>query len=199
MSREYGYVRVSSKDQKTDRQMVEMRRLCIPEKNIYQDKQSGKNFERTQYQKMIGRLKEGDTLFVLSIDRLGRNYEEIQQQWRCITKDIKADIVVLDMPLLDTRREKDLMGTFVSDLVLQVLSYCAETERINIRSRQRAGIDAALAKGVRFGAPEKPLPDNFTLMHEQWERGELSLREAAKGCGMAKSTFYEKAKKNSRS
>ena len=157
----YGYVRVSTKEQNEDRQLIALRELRIPEKNIYMDKQSGKDFERPQYKKLIRKMKKDDILYIKSIDRLGRNYEEILEQWRILTKDKRIDIVVLDMPLLDTRRGKDLMGTFLSDIFLQVLSFVAENERTNIRQRQAEGIAAAKAKGVRFVRTPKPLPDNF--------------------------------------
>ena len=159
--RNYGYVRVSTKDQNEDRQYIALRELCIPEENIFMDKQSGKDFVRPQYRRLVRRLKKDDLLYVKSIDRLGRNYTEILEQWRILTKEKGADIVVLDMPLLDTRRGKDLMGTFLSDIVLQVLSFVAENERSNIRQRQAEGIAAAKARGVRFGRPPLPLPENF--------------------------------------
>ena len=156
--RNYGYVRVSTKDQNEDRQYIALRELCIPEENIFMDKQSGKDFVRPQYRRLVRRLKKDDLLYVKSIDRLGRNYTEILEQWRILTKEKGADIVVLDMPLLDTRRGKDLMGTFLSDIVLQELSFVAENERSNIRQRQAEGIAAAKARGVRFGRPPLPLP-----------------------------------------
>ena len=164
----YGYVRVSSRDQNEDRQLIAMKELSIPDKNIFMDKQSGKDFNRPQYKKLLRRLKRDDLLYIKSIDRLGRNYEEIQNQWRILTKEKGIDIVVLDMPLLDTRRGKDLMGTFLSDIVLQVLSFVAENERTNIKQRQTEGIAAAKAKGIRFGRPPKPLPENFHLVYQQW-------------------------------
>ena len=164
----YGYVRVSTKDQNEDRQYIALRELCIPEKNIFMDKQSGKDFERPQYRRLVRRLKKDDLLYVKSIDRLGRNYTEILEQWRILTKEKGADIVVLDMPLLDTRRGKDLMGTFLSDIVLQVLSFVAENERSNIRQRQAEGIAAAKARGVRFGRPPLPLPENFQEVCRAW-------------------------------
>ena len=189
----YGYVRVSSRDQNEYRQLDAMRSLSIPERNIYCDKQSGKDFSRPQYKKLIKRLHREDLLYIKSIDRLGRNYEEIQEQWRRLTKDIGIDIVVIDMPLLDTRRGKDLMGTFLSDIVLQVLSFVAENERVNIRTRQAEGIASAKARGVRFGRPENPVPDNFQEVCKSWFEKELTLREAAEACGMPQSTFYKKA------
>ena len=157
----YGYVRVSSKDQNEDRQQIAMKQAGVYEKNIYADKQSGKDFCRPQYKKLMRKIKKNDVVYIKSIDRLGRNYEEILQQWRKITKEKEADIVVIDMPLLDTRRGKDLMGTFLSDIVLQILSFVAENERSNIRQRQAEGIAAAKAKGVKFGRPTIPLPENF--------------------------------------
>jgi len=157
----YGYVRVSSRDQNEDRQLITMKEMNVPEKNILIDKQSGKDFDRPQYKKLMRRIKTGDVLYIKSIDRLGRNYRDIQEQWKIITKDKGADIVVSDMPLLDTRREKSLIGTLISDIVLALLSYVAENERINIRQRQAEGIAAAKSRGVRFGRPLKPVPDNF--------------------------------------
>lgn len=194
MSNVYGYVRVSSVDQNEDRQMLAMEELRIPSRNIYVEKCSGKNFDRPQYKKLMRKLREGDLLYVLSIDRLGRNYEEIQEQWRIITKEIKADVCVIDMPLLDTRQGKDLMGTFIADLVLQILSFVAQSERENIKRRQAEGIAAAKQRGVRFGRPCKPLPDNFESMCELWNNKRITLREAAENCGMPESTFYMKAK-----
>jgi DNA invertase Pin-like site-specific DNA recombinase len=196
----YGYIRVSSRDQNEDRQQIALRELSIPEKDIFMDKQSGKDFERPQYKKLVRKLKRDDILYVKSIDRLGRNYDEILEQWRILTKEKGIDIVVLDMPLLDTRRGKDLMGTFLSDIVLQVLSFVAENERTNIRQRQAEGIAAAKAKGVRFGRPPKPLPDNFHSVYQLWKSGKITGLAAAKACDMPMSTFryraeiYEKAK-----
>ncbi len=155
MSTNYGYIRVSSYDQNEDRQVIVMQKMQIPSKNLYTDKQSGKNFDRPQYKKLLRKLKADDVLYIKSIDRLGRNYSKILEQWRYLTKIKKIDIVVLDMPLLDTRTGKDLMGTFLSDIVLQVLSFAAENERNNIRQRQAEGIAAAKAKGIRFGRPPK--------------------------------------------
>ena len=195
----YGYIRVSTREQNEDRQLIAMQSLNIPEKNIFMDKQSGKDFERPQYKKMVRRLKKDDLLYIKSIDRLGRNYEEIQEQWRVLTKDKGVDIVVLDMPLLDTRRGKDLMGTFLSDIVLQVLSFVAENERTNIRQRQAEGIAAAKARGVRFGRPPSPLPENYHNVYQRWRAGKITGVATAKECGMAMSTFryraeiYEKA------
>ena len=191
----YGYVRVSSRDQNEDRQLMAFKALRIPEKNIYLDKQSGKDFERPQYRKMVRKLKKDDLLYIKSIDRLGRNYEEILEQWRLLTKEKGIDIVVLDMPLLDTRRGKDLMGTFLSDIVLQVLSFVAENERSNIRQRQAEGIAAAKAKGIKFGRPPKPLPENFYNLYQKWKSGKITGTAAAKECGMPLSTFRYRAKK----
>lgn len=189
----YGYVRVSTKEQNEDRQLIALRELRVPVKNIYMDKQSGKDFERPQYKKLIRKLKKDDILYIKSIDRLGRNYEEILEQWRILTKDKRIDIVVLDMPLLDTRRGKDLMGTFLSDIVLQVLSFVAENERTNIRQRQAEGIAAAKAKGVRFGRTPKPLPDNFEEVYRRWNHGDITGAAAARACGMPLSTFRDRA------
>ena len=191
----YGYIRVSSRDQNEDRQLMAFAALRIPEKNIYLDKQSGKDFERPQYRKMVRKLKKDDLLYIKSIDRLGRNYEEILEQWRLLTKEKGIDIVVLDMPLLDTRRGKDLMGTFLSDIVLQVLSFVAENERSNIRQRQAEGIAAAKAKGIKFGRPPKPLPENFHNLYQKWKSGKITGTAAAKECGMPLSTFRYRAKK----
>lgn len=190
----YGYARVSCRTQKEDRQMVALHEVQVPERNIFIDKQSGKDFNRPMYKKMICKLKADDVLYIKSIDRLGRNYEEILQQWRLITKEKGADIVVIDMPLLDTRRGKDLMGTFLSDIVLAVLSYVAENERANIKQRQAEGIAAAKAKGIRFGRKPLPLPDNFSDVCNMWKMKKIPLQEAARQCGMSKSTFYGKAK-----
>ncbi len=189
----YGYIRVSSVDQNIDRQMIAMQELDIPTKNLYIDKQSGKDFERTQYQKLLRKLKSGDLLYIMSIDRLGRNYEEIQEQWRILTKVKGTDICILDMPLLDTRNGKDLMGTFIADLVLQILSFVAQNERENIRKRQAEGIAAAKARGVRFGRPPHPLPDNFSETYAAWKDKKITLRQAANACEMPVATFYSKA------
>lgn len=192
MSKVYGYVRVSSADQNEDRQMIEMERAGVPENNIFIDKQSGKNFDRPNYKRMVRRLREGDLLYILSIDRLGRNYEEIQNQWRVLTKEKGTDIVVIDMPLLDTRQGKDLMGTFIADLVLQILSFVAQSEREKIRERQEQGIAAAKARGVRFGRPEKEVPDDFAQLVKAWEKKNLPLPELLKKCDMSEATFYRK-------
>lgn len=188
----YGYVRVSSTDQNEDRQMAAMAEIAVPPENIYIDKLSGKDFDRPQYKKMVGKFKAGDLLYILSIDRLGRNYEEIQKQWRIITKEKETDICVIDMPLLDTKQCKDLMGTFIADLVLQILSFVAQNERENIKKRQAEGIAAAKAKGVRFGRPTKAVPDDFKQLVKQWEKKELSLTEALKQCDISESTFYRR-------
>lgn len=189
----YGYIRVSSREQNEDRQRIALREVGVAEKDLYLDKQSGKDFERPQYKNLLHRLKKDDLLYVKSIDRLGRNYAEILEQWRLITKEKGVDVVVLDMPLLDTRRGKDLMGTFLADIVLQVLSFVAENERDSIRQRQAEGIAAAKARGVRFGRPPLPLPDNFQQVHRAWRGKELTLRQAAELCEMPKDTFYAKA------
>ena len=193
MATNYGYIRVSSYDQNEDRQLIAMRKMEILPKNLYVDKQSGKDFKRPQYQKLLRRLKANDLLFIKSIDRLGRNYTEILEQWRYLTKIKKIDIVVLDMPLLDTRIGKDLMGTFLSDIVLQVLSFVAENERINIRQRQAEGIAAAKAKGIRFGRPPKPLPDGFHAAYQKWKAGKITGISAAKECNMPLTTFRYRA------
>lgn len=188
----HGYIRVSSHDQNEDRQMIALRELEIPEKNIFMDKQSGKNFNRPQYKKMVRKMKKDDLLYVKSIDRLGRNYEEILEQWRILTKEKGIDIMVLDMPLLDTRRGKDLMGTFLSDIVLQVLSFVAENERSNIRQRQAEGIAAAKARGIKFGRPAIKTPDNFGQMIKKWEKKEITTQEVMEVCGMSEATFYRR-------
>ena len=189
----YGYIRVSSIDQNEGRQLIAMQSKGIPKRNIYMDKQSGKDFERPKYKRLLSRLREGDLLYILSIDRLGRNYKEIQEQWRVLTREKGVDICVIDMPLLDTRQGKDLMGTFIADLVLQILSFVAQNERENIRRRQAEGIAAAKKRGVRFGRPPKCLPDNFYEVHKQWRSKKITLREAAENCGIPVGTFYSKA------
>ncbi|MCI8832422.1 MAG: recombinase family protein [Lachnospiraceae bacterium] len=191
----YGYVRVSSKEQNEERQLIALQEMSVPEKNIFVDKQSGKDFKRPMYRRMLRKIKRDDLLYVKSIDRLGRNYAEILEQWRILTKERGIDIVVLDMPLLDTRRGKDLMGTFLSDIVLQVLSFVSENERTNIRQRQAEGIAAAKARGIKFGRPSLPLPDNFYEIHREWRMKKISLKEAAKACDMPVGTFYGKARK----
>ena len=193
MSAVYAYVRVSSTDQNEDRQMIAMRKKKVPARNIFIDKQSGKDFNRPQYQALVKKLKPGDLVYIHSIDRLGRNYEEIQAQWRILTKDIKADLCVLDMPLLDTRYGKDLMGTFIADLVLQILSFVAQKERENIKKRQAEGIVAARARGTHFGRPAKEVPPDFPQLINAWESGEITFSEAIDRCGgMRPSTFYRR-------
>ncbi len=194
MSMIYGYCRVSSRDQNEDRQLLAMNEMGVTSKNIFVDKQSGKDFNRPMYKRLIRKIKPGDVIYIKSIDRLGRNYEEIIEQWKRITKDKCADIVVLDMPLLDTRRGKDLMGTFLSDIVLTILSYVAENERQNIRVRQAEGIAAAKAKGIKFGRPPIPLPNNFHDIYQKWKMKKISIKEAADLCGMCKTTFYDRAR-----
>ena len=191
----YGYIRVSSTDQNEDRQRIAFAKALVPEQNIFIDKISGKDFDRPQYRKLTKKLHSGDILYLHSIDRLGRNYDEIQEQWRILTREIGVDICVLDMPLLDTRNGKDLLGTFIADLVLQILSFVAQTERESIRTRQQEGIEAARARGVKFGRPPLPLPDNFHQMHHAWRRKEITLKQAAAACNMKPQTFYEKAKR----
>lgn len=195
----YGYMRVSSKEQNEDRQKIALTGMGVPENNIYMDKQSGKDFERTQYKRLLRKLNENSVLYIKSIDRLGRNYGELNEQWRIITKEKKADIVVIDMPLLDTRREKNLLGTFISDVVLALLSYVAENERTNIKQRQAEGIAAAKARGVKFGRPPLPIPENFYQMHKDWRAGKIKIEEAAKACNMCPKTFYSKAVKYEKS
>lgn len=188
----YGYIRVSTKDQHEDRQMIAMQEFGVSEKRIYMDKLSGKDFDRPQYKRLLRRLKGGDTLVVKSIDRLGRDYSEIQNQWRIITKEKKANIVVLDMPLLDTRQKgRDLTGTFIADLVLQILSYVAQVERENIKQRQAEGIAAAKAKGVRFGREKMPIPEEFYALRTRYREGSITARAAARELGVAHSTFLK--------
>ena len=194
MAKVYGYVRVSSLDQNEDRQLKAMASAGVNDKNIFMDKQSGKDFDRPQYMKMVKQVENGDLLFVLSIDRLGRNYEEIQNQWRILTKVIGIDICVLDMPLLDTRNGKDLMGTFIADLVLQILSFVAQTERENIKKRQAQGIAAAKERGVKFGKPRKILPANFSELVKQWEAKTVTTEEIMALCQISEATFYRRRK-----
>ena len=186
---EYGYARVSTKEQHEERQLIALTGFGIAESAIFVDKQSGKDFERTQYRRLMRKLKDGDTLVVKSIDRLGRNYEEILEQWRIITKEKHAAIVVLDMPLLDTRQNRDLTGTLIADIVLQLLSYVAQTEREFIRQRQAEGIAAAKARGVRFGRQPMQRPENFLSLQQQWEHGEISARQAAEQLKITHRTF----------
>ena len=195
MGKVCGYARVSSADQNEDRHMIALAEAGVADENIFTDKQSGKDFDRPQYKRLVKKLKPGDLLYVLSIDRLGRDYGEIQQQWRLLTQEKGVDICVLDMPLLDTRQGKDLMGTFIADLVLQILSFVAQSERENIRRRQEEGIAAAKARGVKFGRPPLPLPENFYEVHRAWRNKELTLQQAASACGMPVGTFYGKAVK----
>ena len=191
----YGYIRVSSIDQNENRQLLAMHEKQIPAKNLYIDKQSGKDFERPNYKKLVKKLKPGDLLYILSIDRLGRNYKEIQEQWRILTKEKEIDICVIDMPLLDTRNGKDLIGTFIADLVLQILSFVAHSERENIRKMPSGGFAAAKNRGVKFGRPERPLPDNFNQVHQDWRNKKMTLQQAANACEMPVGTFYAKAVK----
>ena len=186
---EYGYVRVSTKEQNEHRQMIALREFGIDAKRIYMDKQSGKDFERVNYKKLLRKVKSGDTLVVKSIDRLGRNYDEILEQWRIITKEKQVAIVVLDMPLLDTRQNRDLTGTLIADIVLQLLSYVAQTEREFIRQRQAEGIAAAKAQGVQFGRRPMVRPASFAILKEQWEKKQISARAAAKQLSITHSTF----------
>lgn len=192
MIKEYGYIRVSSIDQNEDRQLIAMGEKNILKNNLYIDKQSGKDFNRPQYKKMVKKLRQGDLLYILSIDRLGRNYEEIQKQWRILTKEIGVDICVIDMPLLDTRNGKDLMGTFIADLVLQILSFVAQSERENIKKRQAEGIAAAKARGVKFGRPEIEVPKNFAETVKAWEQKQISISDALRITGLAEATFYRR-------
>ena len=188
----YGYVRVSSQEQNEDRQLIAMAEAGVARGNIFIDKQSGKDFERPNYKRLMKKLRPGDTLIIKSIDRLGRNYEEIQNQWRIITKEKKVDIVVIDMPLLDTRRDKNLLGTFISDLVLQLLSFISENERTTIRQRQAEGIAAAKKRGVRFGRPTKEAPPDFDELIAKWQKKEMPLDEILRQYGMSESTFYRR-------
>ena len=188
----YGYVRVSSQEQNEDRQLIAMAEAGVARGNIFMDKQSGKDFERPNYKRLMKKLRTGDTLIIKSIDRLGRNYEEIQNQWRIITKEKKVDIVVIDMPLLDTRRDKNLLGTFISDLVLQLLSFISENERTTIRQRQAEGIAAAKKRGVRFGRPTKEAPPDFDELIAKWQKKEMPLDEILRQYGMSESTFYRR-------
>lgn len=188
----YAYARVSSTDQNEARQIAEFMKVGVKKDMIFTDKQSGKDFERLEYKKLINVLKSGDILYVLSIDRLGRNYVDIQKQWSYLTKEIGVDICVIDMPLLDTRKGKDLMGTFISDLVLQILSFVAENERNSIKERQRQGIEAAKARGVKFGRPSCTLPDDFETLVQKWNSNKISLEEIIKQCHISRATFYRK-------
>ena len=190
----YGYARVSTREQNEDRQLIALRAMGVPDSNIFIDKMSGKNFERPQYKRLLRRLNSDTVLYIKSIDRLGRNYSDISEQWRIITKEKGADVVVIDMPLLDTRREKNLLGTLISDLVLALLSYAAESEYRTIHQRQAEGIAAAKARGVRFGRMPKPLPANFNDVYQRWKNKRIPSAQAARECGMPQTTFYDKAK-----
>ncbi len=192
----YGYIRVSTKDQNEDRQLAAMHAKAVPENRIFMDRQSGKDFNRPSYQRLLRRLRPGDLLYVLSIDRLGRNYVEIQDQWRMLTKEIGVDICVMDMPLLDTRSGKDLMGTFIADLVLQILSFVAQSERENIRRRQEEGIAAAKARGVKFGRPFLPPPEDFARIVAEWEGKQIPFTEALQRSGLGESTFYRRLREH---
>lgn len=192
MGKVYGYVRVSSMEQNEDRQLLAMEKAGVAAGNIFMDKQSGKDFRRSDYERMVSKLQKGDLIYIVSIDRLGRNYAEIQNHWRMLTKEIGIDICVIDMPLLDTRNGKDLMGTFIADLVLQILSFVAENERENIRKRQEQGIAAAKKRGVRFGRPETLVPNNFGEIVKKWENGQINFGEAIQECNMSQATFYRR-------
>lgn len=197
MRKTYGYVRVSTKDQNEARQILEMQEFGIEKKFIYMDKLSGKDFNRPAYQRLVRKkLREGDLLVIKSIDRLGRNYNEILQEWKTITKEKKVDIKILDMPLLDTDQKKDLIGTLIGDIVLQLLSFVAENERTNIRQRQMEGIRAAKLRGVQFGRPQIDLPEDFPLIVEAWQKGELCSKDAITLSGLKYSTFYKKVKEH---
>ena len=193
----YGYVRVSSQEQNEDRQLIAMAESGVARGNIFMDKQSGKDFERPNYKRLMKKLRPGDTMIIKSIDRLGRNYEEIQNQWRIITKEKKVDIVVIDMPLLDTRRDKNLLGTFISDLVLQLLSFISENERTTIRQRQAEGIAAAKKRGVRFGRPTKEAPPDFDELIVKWQKKEMPLDEILRQYSMSESKFYRRLRERS--
>lgn len=189
----YGYVRVSTREQNEDRQLIALDQVQVKKRNIFIDRESGKDFDRPMYRRLLKKLKPSDLVYVKSIDRLGRNYREILGQWQLLTREKKVDIVVLDMPLLDTRRGKDLMGTFLSDIVLQVLSFVAENERKNIRCRQKEGIEAAKLRGVQFGRPPKPLPEDFGQICRRWQTKEISGVQAARLCNVTVTTFYRRA------
>ena len=188
----YGYIRVSTQEQNEARQIIALRNAAVPERGIFLDKQSGKDFARAEYQKMVKRLRRGDLLYIKSIDRLGRNYEEIQNQWRVLTKEIGVDVCVIDMPLLDTRQGRDLMGTFIADLVLQILSFVAQNERENIRRRQEEGIAAARARGVRFGRPARETPEDFVRLVAAWEQKKITVGEIVDQCGISEATFFRR-------
>ena len=190
----YGYARVSTREQNEDRQIIALTEIGVPEQNIYLDKMSGKNFKRPQYKKMLRKLNSNSVLYIKSIDRLVRNYRDLGEQWRIITKEKGADVVVIDMPILDTRREKNLLGTLISDIVLALLSYVAEAEYRTIHTRQAEGIAAAKARGVRFGRKPTPLPPNFYEVYQMWNNKKITIKEAASECGMAQSTFFDRAR-----
>ena len=191
MNQVYGYARVSTREQNEDRQMIALKEFAVPDAHIYLDKQSGKGFNRPQYKRLLRKLKPGDVLAIKSIDRLGRNYEEILEQWRILTKEKQVNVAVLDMPLLNTQGTKDLTGTLIADIVLQLLSYVAQTERENIRQRQNEGIAAAKARGVRFGRPPKQIPEDFFFLCEMWRSGKISGREAARRLNVTHNTFFK--------
>ena len=193
MEKIYGYARVSTREQNEDRQIIALKEMGVPECNIYLDKLSGKNFERPQYKRLLRRLNSDSVLYIKSIDRLGRSYRDLSEQWRIITKEKGADVVVIDMPILDTRREKNLLGTFISDLILALLSYVAETEYRTIHQRQAEGIAAARARGVKLGRPPRPLPENFHAVYQKWKVGKISTEEAARQVNMPTSTFRYRA------
>lgn len=191
MIENYGYIRVSSQEQNEYRQLLAMHQR-VPKQNIFMDKLSGKDFNRPQYKRMVKKLRAGDLLYILSIDRLGRNYEEIQNQWRVLTKEIGVDVCVIDMPLLDTRQGRDLMGTFIADLVLQILSFVAQNERENIRKRQEEGIAAARARGVRFGRPALETPEDFVRLVTAWEQKRITVEQIVEQCGISEATFFRR-------
>lgn len=197
MKKIYGYIRVSTREQNDARQLIALLEMDVPRRNIFIDRQSGKDFDRPAYRRLLKRLKKDDLLYIKSIDRLGRSYGELLAQWQLLTRERGVDIVVLDMPLLDTRRGKDLMGTFLADIVLQVLSFVAENERVNIRQRQEEGIAAAKARGVKFGRPQLAAPEDFRQIVLDWEAGGLTTQEAAERCGMSVSTFYRRRRETS--
>lgn len=188
----YGYVRVSTREQNVERQLIALEKMGIDQTEIFVDRQSGKDFQRPAYQNMIKKLKSGDVVVTKSIDRLGRNYEEIKEQWRILIKEIGADIIIQDMPLLNTTKSRDLLGNFISDIVLQLLSFVAENERNNIRARQAEGIAAAKRRGVRFGKPAIPIPENFAELYGCWEQGAITINELARLCNMGRSTIYKR-------
>lgn len=189
----YGYARVSTREQNEERQIIALTEAGVPKKNIYIDKLSGKNFERPQYKELLKKLDKSSVLYIKSLDRLGRNYVDLGEQWRILTKEKCADVVVIDMPLLDTRKEKNLLGSFISDLVLMFLSFVAENEYRTIHQRQAEGIAAVKAKGVKMGRPPKPLPDNFHSVYQKWTAGKISTTKAAKACNMPESSFRYRA------